>query len=107
MDLKKLAEEVLEWKIRNFPRADLAQAALVVGEEAGEVQRAVLKSLDGIRGTSEEWVIQLGKEAAQLVIGLSALTEMAGLDLESEIEREWAVVRQRNWADYPLNGISK
>lgn len=78
--------QTLEWMRRRWPeRTDPIWRALKLGEEAGEVQGAVIKMDEGRKTLAD-----LSTETAQLVICAMALAESAGFDLEAAIATEWA-----------------
>lgn len=101
--------DVQEWESRQPWAGDPpAIVALGLGEEAGEVQRAVLKMHQGIRGTREEWIEEARKECGDVFIKLCAVASSLGFDLGSAISERWDNVRQRNWtADKIGHGIEK
>jgi len=74
-----------------------AIVALGLGEEAGEVQRAVLKMHQGIRGTKEEWIEEARKECGDVFIKLCAVASSLGFDLGQAITERWEIVRERDW----------
>jgi NTP pyrophosphatase (non-canonical NTP hydrolase) len=77
--------QVLEWARQRWPeRSDPLWRALKLGEEAGEVQGAVVKMAEGRKTLAD-----LTTETAQLVICAMALAESAGFDLHSAITAEW------------------
>lgn len=102
LSIPDMQAEVWEWNSRQ-PWADDPPAivALGLGEEAGEVQRAVLKQHQQIRGTHEEWQLEAKKECGDVFIKLCALAESMGFDLEDAIRQRWADVGQRNFTTDP------
>lgn len=77
--------QTLEWVRERWPSRDTPMwRALKLGEEAGEVQGAVVKLSEG-RKTLDD----LAAETAQLVICAMALAESAGFDLQAEVRAEW------------------
>ena len=102
LDLEKLQRAVSAWSTRNFGGTDVVDAelsALGLGEEVGEVMRALIKRRQGIRGTHEEWTAELKKELGDVVIKLCDVADRAGLDLAQCARDRWASVSQRNWID--------
>lgn len=80
--------QTLEWVSERWPdRTDSMWRALKLGEEAGEVQGAVIKMAEGRKTLGD-----LAAETAQLVICAMALAESAGFDLQRSIAAEWARV---------------
>lgn len=107
--IPRMQEQVEEWSQRQPWAGDPAIVVVVgLGEETGEVQRAVLKMHQGIRGTREEWLAEAGKEMGDVFIKLCALAESLGLDLDDCIRRRWAEISQRNFTtDRIGHGIEK
>jgi NTP pyrophosphatase (non-canonical NTP hydrolase) len=58
------------------------QHGLIIGEEAGEAQRAVLKASQGIRGSREYWHNELRRELAGVILAAAACATHHGVDLE-------------------------
>ena len=73
--------------------------ALSVGEESGEVLRAILKRAQAIRGTYEYWTEEIRKEAGDVIISLMCLAEMEGFDLDKAVDDRWDYVINRNMED--------
>lgn len=108
-DIRYMQDEVDEWNQRQ-PWADDPPIVVVVGlgEECGEVQRAVLKMHQGIRGTEQEWRAEVEKEMGDVFIKLCALAESLDMDLETAIGMRWAEIKQRNFTKDPQgHGIEK
>lgn len=107
--MHEFQDDVDSWNDKQ-PWADDPAVVVVVGlgEETGEVQRAVLKMHQGIRGTPEEWRQEAGKEMGDVFIKLCALANSLGMDLQDCIEQRWADVSQRNFTkDRIGHGIEK
>lgn len=91
--------DVLGWVRRHYPsNTDPASRALKLGEEAGEVQGAVIKMAEG-RKTIED----LRTELAQLVLCAMGLAESAGTGLWAAVASEWARALR---AEHPAGGSS-
>ncbi len=101
--------EVWEWGQEQPWKDDLAIVRVVgLGEETGEVQRALLKMHQGIRGTREQWLDEAAKEMGDVFIKLCDVAESLGLNLERCIQDRWAEIRQRNFTKDPQgHGIDK
>lgn len=113
LDIELTQAEVNEWAERNFDLPDLSQSdqkALIaltgVAEEAGEVVRAIRKMCQGIRGTREEWIEEIEKEGADVVIQLMSGFNALNLDLNSAVSKRWASVSMRDWKKFPKNGLT-
>lgn len=112
--LDKLQTEVYHWANYNFDPVNLSvedQTALValtgVAEEAGEVVRAIRKLVQGIRGTREEWIAEIEKEGADVVIQLMSGFNALGLNLNDAVAKRWESVGRRDWKNFPKNGVSE
>lgn len=109
ISIRGMQNEVDAWNSRQ-PWKDDPPVVVVVGlgEETGEVQRAILKMHQGIRGTEQEWRDEAAKEMGDVFIKLCALAESLGMDLEDCIAQRWDVIRQRNFTtDRQGHGIDK
>lgn len=85
--------DVLKWVEERWPsEVDPMWRALKLGEEAGEVQGAVIKMREGRESLSD-----LAIETAQLVLCAMALAESAGFDLLRETVAEWERRQTRGW----------
>ena len=95
--INDIQEEIRIWHARNFPGSTLPLAALVLSEETGEVSRAVTKMIQGIRGTKEEWEVELKKELGDVIIAALSLANHAGLNIEDVILSRWSDISSRDW----------
>jgi NTP pyrophosphatase (non-canonical NTP hydrolase) len=85
MDLNKLGTDVEQFlENQELPHGNTLHG-LQLGEEAGEVQRAILKGEQGIRGSREYWLGQLQKELADVVCTAAGIATHYGIDLESTV----------------------
>lgn len=100
-DIRDVQGEVNAWVERNFGHDN--EMATVVGlvEEVGELSRAVVKRSQGIRGTREEWDVELRKEAADVFIKLCDVASFYGFDLHDAVAERWTVVSARDWKANP------
>ncbi len=109
ISIRGAQNEVSAWNQRQ-PWKDDPPVVVVVGlgEECGEVQRAILKMHQGIRGTEQEWREEAAKEMGDVFIKLCALADSLGMDLEDCIAQRWDVIRERNFTKDPQgHGIDK
>lgn len=60
---------------------DIVHEGLALGEEAGEVLRAILKRDEGTRGTPEEWSAEIKKEVGQAMMVLFGIADLEGFSL--------------------------
>jgi NTP pyrophosphatase (non-canonical NTP hydrolase) len=81
--MRELQEEAFAICSSYFPDATNEDQLLNIGEEVGELMRAVLKSKQGIRGTPEYWAEEARKEFGDIVVSLLCFAERAGFDAES------------------------
>lgn len=95
--MKLLQLQIAEWSNRNFPNDTLVDKGLGLAEEAGEVCRAILKDKQGLRGTHEQWIGELGNELGDVLIQLFLVAELADLDLEACLISRWYVIKTRDW----------
>ena len=87
---------VADWLRTHLGPIDVADQALVLAEEVGEVARAIVKRQQGIRGSRAEWTTALRHEIADTQIALLALAESEGIDLPTEARRRWIEITNRN-----------
>lgn len=98
LTLRTMQSEVAAWHCREFPDASPDQLGLIVGEEAGEVMRCVLKLGQGIRQETN-WRAELEKESADVLVALLALADRFGFDLDTAwLNRFRGTVRHRRFA---------
>jgi len=93
--MKLTQEEVITYLRRNGLEENPQHQALNIAEEAGEVARAVLKRVQGIRGSYEHWTEEIRTEAADVLISLMCLAEIEGWDLGDAVDERWNVVINR------------
>lgn len=93
-DLARFQNQVRDWHRANFdPQPDLG--ALVVCEEAGELARAVIKGVQGVRGGKARWEAEKRKEAADVIISTIAFCCENDIDVVDAIRHRWETVGQR------------
>jgi NTP pyrophosphatase (non-canonical NTP hydrolase) len=78
--------DVADWCHRTHPEADVADGALKVCEEAGEVAAVVVKG---------EGLDRLGEELADVIIAATTTAHLAGINLERVLADRWDEVRAR------------
>jgi NTP pyrophosphatase (non-canonical NTP hydrolase) len=104
IDLDYIQKEIKCWGKRNFPGAEPYYCILGVVEEVGELSRAHLKPIQGIRLNENH------KEAERDAIGdisifLMHFCAMRGYLLSTIIEQTWEEVRKRDWRSNPETGL--
>lgn len=103
-----ISGEIEVWHDHNFPGTSIEIATLGVGEEAGELQRAVLKRVQAIRGTHEEWTAELRKECGDVLIKVIEVCGREGWDAMEVLIDRWSEVRWRDFqVDQVGHGIDK
>jgi NTP pyrophosphatase (non-canonical NTP hydrolase) len=91
-----LQDRITAWRREKFPQAtDVRDMVLVLCEEAGEAARATAKRSIGIRGSTEEWTVELRQEIADVVIAAYGVAMIEGFDLDAAVEERFAYVRDR------------
>lgn len=91
---------VITYLQKNGLKFSAEHQALNIAEEAGEVARAVLKRVQGIRGTHEHWTTEIRKEAADVMISLMCLAQIEGFDLGEAVDERWDTVIARDMAKH-------
>lgn len=79
-------------------------ALLGLMEELGELSHSYIKMWRGIRKANREG---LEDAVGDIVIFLTSFCNTHGIDidLQDAVERAWAVVKQRDWVEFPGNGV--
>lgn len=107
MHIHKLQDESAEWRTRNFPDHTSDDQLFGVIEEVGELTHAHLKGRQKIRHDEEE-IFNLKRDAvADLVIFLCGYCSAEGIDIDFAISETWERVSQRDWQQFPINGVDK
>lgn len=101
--LHDIQQDQRRWQEHNFPGRESWVPLLGVVEELGEIAHAYIKKHQGIR-IQEDHTAKLKDGAADLVIFLCDFASSMGFDLEEEVRRTWAVVKQRDWKANPVTG---
>ena len=95
LTLEPLARAVGVWIDSRFPNDSMLMRGLILGEEAGEVQRCILKATQQVRGGADYWDDQLPGELVDVLIAVLGIAHRADIDIEHAIRRRWAEVEQR------------
>lgn len=93
--MKELQELVMRWHTQRFDEACAEWSTMKLMEEVGELAHAILYTL---RGTEDE--VEIGREAADVVITLLALLGRNYPDIDIEYE----VMRKLNILNDPSSG---
>lgn len=107
MDLRTLQIEHRLWLERNFPNQQEHDALLGLIEELGELAHAHLKMSQGIRGSSEAHQDAASDAIGDIVIYLASYCNTNGYHLAQCVQVAWDEVKQRDWANYPKNGVTE
>lgn len=96
MRLYTIQHNVGEWAKQNFKERSEITCILGIAEEVGELARAVLKGMQGIR--PEECTPEKKKDAVgDIMIFLLDYCALMEWDIEDIIEDTWEEVRKRDW----------
>lgn len=102
MDIPRIQSEIKNWVTYNFGSGTPMSAVVGLSEEVGELCRAILKQHQKIRGTHDEWQIEIAKEIGDAFIKLCDVASEAGIDLEYAIKSRWEIIRQRDFRKDPV-----
>jgi NTP pyrophosphatase (non-canonical NTP hydrolase) len=105
--LARLQVELAAWQNRNFGAVPMWQPALGAGEEVGELQHAVLKHFQGIRGLDDKdrLLAQASDAIGDVVVYLMQVCTALRLDFETVVRGTATHVMKRDWvADKATGG---
>ncbi len=105
--LGDIEQEVAHWGRYNFPDATSDEQFLGVVEEVGEIAHAILKGKQGIRGYSPEDEEEIKDGIGDLIIFLLNYCDRRGWSLLEILQDTWEIVKQRDWIEFPENGLDK
>ncbi len=88
---------------RGFSDQTARDKCLLLGEEAGELFRAVRRA-EGLRVDPASRRAEVGEELADLLIYLCAIANRYGIDLEAAFRAKEARNRERTWMSCPDEG---
>ena len=94
-NLDQLQKHVYAEFARRWPENTIVTEGLALAEEAGEVCRAILKRLEGTRGTPEEWTANLRKEIGQAMLVLLNLAALEEADASDVLVEAWEGFRDK------------
>jgi NTP pyrophosphatase (non-canonical NTP hydrolase) len=106
LNIRDYQQQTRMWRNANFPpehRNSMSQA-LGVAEESGELAHAVLKLVQGIRGSESEHLLEAADALGDLFIYMCGAADALQLDLEDCIDNAWREVKRRNWKENPDDG---
>lgn len=109
LDLDAFQQDVHRWANENFGEITPIEPLLGMVEELGELCHTVLKNSQDIRGMGDDALARLSMEDAlgDLCVFMANFAAHAGIRLERAIVDTWAKVRERDWRQFPANGISE
>ena len=107
LTFRQLQIENGHWAIKNFGAENRPERSLLgVVEEVGELAHAVLKSIQGIRGSSEEHSAAARDAVGDIIIYLADFCSRSGYDLQEIVEETWDQVKARDWTKKKGDGVT-
>lgn len=116
-DLSLLQDRIHHWTRHNFkgrtpcqdPQATVDRWKPLLGaqEELGELCHAVLKQMQGIRGSSEDHEAAAKDAVGDIVIYLADFCTESGWDFGEVVSKAAEEVLARDWITYPSTGRPK
>lgn len=103
-ELSGFQEDVYNWSLQNFGDQDYIHPLLGITEEVGELNHAVLKSRQNIRGDYQTHLLEAQDAIGDIMIYMADFCSRFGIDFEECVRVAWGVVRKRNWAKNPNTG---
>ncbi len=95
--LADLQQYVKEMEIeRGFDHESVLQQCLLLGEEVGELYKAIRKT-QGVKMDVTVAESNIGHEMADVLIYLCALANRYGIDLEEMFRKKEAINKTRTW----------
>lgn len=95
--LSSFQEYVKELEIeRGFDNQTTIDKCLLLGEEIGELFKAVRKS-EGLSIDSNSSFTEIGDELADILIYLCAIANRKGIDLETAFRKKEEINKKRTW----------
>ncbi len=84
--LNSIGRAVREWQDRNFDGVSMLTQGLVLGEECGEVQRAIVKTHHGVRAQSRG---DLAEELGDVLMCALSIADRAGIDIDGALHERF------------------
>lgn len=106
MDFRGLQVRQGVWQRKNFPAQTWVENLLGVQEELGELAHALLKQMQGIRGTPEVHEAEARDAVGDILIFLAGLCNTRDWDMQDIVQETWRKVQRRDWQTDPLGGGS-
>jgi NTP pyrophosphatase (non-canonical NTP hydrolase) len=104
LSFRMLQTEQRAWVNHNFPGREWMQPFMGVVEEVGELSHALLKQLQGIRGTHDRHEANAMDAVGDIIVYLADLCSARGWDMQDIIETVWDSVKKRDWQKDKING---
>lgn len=96
--LKDFQEYVKKLEIeRSFDKEDILQKCLLLGEEIGELNKAIRKSFKFLRIDANSKVSEIGDELADIIIVACAIANRSNVDLEDAFRKKEEINKKRFW----------
>lgn len=101
-----LQKNTQAWREHSFPPQHRTAELQTLGvcEEAGELAHAVLKRVQGIRGTDKEHAEAEQDAVGDIMIYLAGFCTSRGYNLKACAYKAWLGVAQRDWSKYKEDG---
>jgi hypothetical protein len=104
MTLRELQLLLVPWVERNFPNRPWQMPLMGISEEVGELNHALLKQWQAIRGTPEQHEAKAKDAVGDIIIFLLDLCNARGWDIQAIIDETWGQVSHRDWITDPQDG---
>jgi NTP pyrophosphatase (non-canonical NTP hydrolase) len=88
---------------RSFDDQTIIHKCLLLGEEIGELFKAIRKS-DGLKVDSSSRIGAADEELADVLIYLCSIANRLGVDLEQAFRQKEAINHKRTWIKHPESG---
>jgi len=96
--LKDFQDYVKKLEIeRNFDKENILQKCLLLGEEVGELNKAVRKNFKLLRTDSNSKTKEIGEELADIIIITCAIANRVNVDLEEAFRKKEKINKKRVW----------
>lgn len=108
-DLASFQRRQAEWARRNFgePESrDWRDPLMGIAEEYGELNHALLKQRQGIRGTHDEHETAAKDAVGDMLVYLADLCTLRGWKIADVLAETWAEVSGRNWTEHKGDGVT-
>lgn len=106
MTLKDLQDQQRAWVAHNFGDRPWQMPLMGVSEEVGELNHALLKQWQGIRGSWHEHEDNAKDSVADIVIFLADLCSARGWDFDAIVTETWEKVLKRDWKADAKTGLT-